>query len=73
MCKISLTGLYVLVTGERPDFIMFTSLINGYCLVGKTEKTFRVLDAMVSVGVEPNVITCGTIMAVVKMEGSTMG
>jgi pentatricopeptide repeat protein len=36
------------------------SLIDGYCIVANIEKRFRVLDAMVSVDIEPNFLmyTC---------------
>jgi pentatricopeptide repeat protein len=41
--------------GVKPDIIAFTTRIDGYCLVGKKENAFWVIDAMVLFGIEPNV------------------
>ncbi|WVZ50831.1 hypothetical protein U9M48_002051, partial [Paspalum notatum var. saurae] len=50
--------------GRVMDKIYLTSLalIDGYCLVGKMKKALRVFDAMVSAGLEPDVVVYGTLV-----------
>ena len=60
----------VIRTGERPDPITFPSMIDEYCLVTEMERTFRVLDAMVSLGVSPSVITHDLFLSMVMLSSS---
>jgi pentatricopeptide repeat protein len=60
---------FVVDKDERPSVIMFITLIARYCLAGKMEKAFGVLDVMVSFGIEPDVVTYAWLInGYVKME-----
>ncbi|XP_044456589.1 protein Rf1, mitochondrial [Triticum aestivum] len=40
----------------------FSSLTDGYCSVAKMDKTFKLLDAMISVGIEPDAVTYSALL-----------
>jgi pentatricopeptide repeat protein len=50
----------VIHIGGRYHYINL--LVDEYCLIGKMDKALGALDDMESVGVEPNIVTYGTLV-----------
>ena len=58
---------FIISAGQRPDPVIFTSMIDEYCLVAKMEKAFRVVDTMVSVCMSTNVIPHDLFLSMVML------
>jgi pentatricopeptide repeat protein len=48
--------------GVTPDCFTYTSLLHGYCSLGKWNEVIRVLKEMCRVGQKPNVVTYTTLI-----------
>ncbi|KAJ9556824.1 hypothetical protein OSB04_011438 [Centaurea solstitialis] len=49
-------------TGLGPDFFIFTSLIEGYCMRGQMDMAREVFEAMKTTGPSPNLVTYNTML-----------